>query len=132
MIISRKAQSIGEYILVLGLVSTAVIAMYTYFKRSVQATIKISVNELATQVEGLKETDYNTGMERASDFTAQWERKERLTRYRQGHRSQSRSIKDESSYWGTSNWEGETERPFWDSPKPELPNKPNPGENPLP
>ncbi len=53
-----KAQSIIEYALLLGIIGLALGAMQLYFKRGIQAAIKVSVDQLGSQ-EGssLKEPD---------------------------------------------------------------------------
>ena len=53
----KRAQSLLEYSVVLGVVVSVFFAMQTYVKRSIQAGIKISADQLGTQEEGLPEAN---------------------------------------------------------------------------
>jgi hypothetical protein len=47
--VNSRAQSISEYVLVIGLVSAALVGMQVYMKRGIQAVIKDSADELGIQ-----------------------------------------------------------------------------------
>lgn len=47
--VNSRAQSISEYVLVIGLVSAALVGMQVYMKRGIQAVVKDSADELGIQ-----------------------------------------------------------------------------------
>lgn len=51
-----KGQSITEYAILIGIVSAAIMGMNVYVKRGVQAGIKQSVDQMASQEDGVAET----------------------------------------------------------------------------
>lgn len=53
----RKAQSMLEYVVLLGIVAAALAAMQGYFKGAVQAVVKIAADELGDQEKGAMEHD---------------------------------------------------------------------------
>lgn len=53
--ITKKAQNIIEYSLVVALVAAALTAMHTYVRRGVQAGIKNSIDQFSTQNDGTYE-----------------------------------------------------------------------------
>ncbi len=53
-----KAQSISEYVILIGLVSMALIGMQVYMKRGIQAVVKEAADELGQQSKGLVDVDY--------------------------------------------------------------------------
>jgi Flp pilus assembly pilin Flp len=58
MLRNKKAQSINEYAIIIGLVAVAIMGMQTYLKRGIQGVIKVSADELGDQFgqfEGVKE-----------------------------------------------------------------------------
>lgn len=42
-------QSIGEYVLLLGIITVALLSMQVYMKRGIQAMIKVSADQLGSQ-----------------------------------------------------------------------------------
>lgn len=52
-----KAQSILEYVLILGIVAVALSSMQLYFKRSIQAAIKLAADDIGDQRQGADEVD---------------------------------------------------------------------------
>lgn len=44
----RKAQSIAEYAILIGVVASAIMAMNVYIKRGVQAGIKMSIDQMGS------------------------------------------------------------------------------------
>ena len=51
-----NGQSIAEYAVLIGIVSAAIMGMNVYIKRGVQAGIKQSVDQMASQEDGAVET----------------------------------------------------------------------------
>ena len=49
MMTKTKAQSIMEYTIVIGMVSVAVLGMYTYGKRGIQVAIKVAADKIGKQ-----------------------------------------------------------------------------------
>jgi|GEM_PF-1945485 len=43
----RRGQNLAEYALIIGVVSLALVAMQTYFKRGIQSIVKVSADELS-------------------------------------------------------------------------------------
>lgn len=66
-----KAQSILEYVLVLAIVAVALTTMQVYFKRGLQAAIKLSADELAEQQDGGDEIDPTKGIKVTSSSNLQ-------------------------------------------------------------
>lgn len=58
----RRAQSVIEYSLVLAVVAAVFVAMQTYLKRSIQAGIRISADQLGNQEQGLEEVNAQKGV----------------------------------------------------------------------
>lgn len=56
--INRKAQSVVEYGILIGIVAAAILVMQTYMKRGVQAGIKVSVDEFADQKDFPTDSSY--------------------------------------------------------------------------
>jgi len=57
----KKAQAISEYIVLLTVIAAALTAMQLYFRRSIQAVVKIAADEVGTQKNGTVE--YDPGLE---------------------------------------------------------------------
>lgn len=53
-----KAQSILEYVVLLGIVGMALGMMQLYFKRSIQAAVKVAADQIGDQREGLADYDF--------------------------------------------------------------------------
>lgn len=47
-----------EYALVIGIIAAALAAMQLYFKRTIQATVKVAADEIGDQKEGAADFDY--------------------------------------------------------------------------
>ena len=62
-----KAQSISEYVLVIGIVSIALISMQAYMKRGVQAVIKVASDQAGSQ--DAEEIDVQKGTKTKSKVT---------------------------------------------------------------
>lgn len=58
MQMKTKAQSILEYVLILGIAAAALMLMQLYMRRSIQGVIKVAADELGEQKQGLMEFDY--------------------------------------------------------------------------
>ena len=67
----KKAQSMLEYALVIGIIAAALAAMQLYFKRTIQATVKVAADEIGGQKQGAADYDYKYDwkIKRASDTT---------------------------------------------------------------
>jgi hypothetical protein len=63
---NRRAQGILEYVVILGIVATALMAMSLYFRRGIQAAVKVATDEMGGQSDA--ETDPNKGT--TTDSTA--------------------------------------------------------------
>lgn len=55
----RKAQSISEYLVLVTLIAAALTAMQIYFRRSIQAVVKIAADEIGGQKEGVANENLN-------------------------------------------------------------------------
>jgi hypothetical protein len=55
-----KAQTISEFVVLLSVVSLAAMTMSLYFRRGIQALVKVAVDEVGNQSEAF-DTDYRTG-----------------------------------------------------------------------
>jgi len=53
-----KAQSILEYIVLVGIIAAALTAMQFYFRRAIQAAVKVAADEIGSQKEGAVDYDY--------------------------------------------------------------------------
>jgi len=62
--VNSRAQSISEYVLVIGLVSAALVGMQVYMKRGIQAVVKDSADELGGQEDS--ERDLQEGTKQSS------------------------------------------------------------------
>ena len=62
---SALAQSISEYILVIGIVTAAFVAMQAYVKRGIQAVIKVGADQVGDQ-QRAEETDPQKGAKTSS------------------------------------------------------------------
>lgn len=72
----RLAQSLIDYVFVVGLVAAALIVMQVYMRRGVQAGIKFASDELGSQ-EGIEfESNYTSGEFTALTTTTDVERRE--------------------------------------------------------
>lgn len=71
-----KAQSISEYVLVIGIVSIALISMQAYMKRGVQAVIKVASDQAGNQ--SAEEIDVQKGTKTDSQITTLNQDSERL------------------------------------------------------
>lgn len=60
-----KAQSILEYAVLVGIIGLALSGMSLYFRRGIQAAIKVAADEIGNQSEA-EETDPNKGTKTAS------------------------------------------------------------------
>ena len=60
MLRHRKAQSTAEYVIVLGLIVAAVIAMQTYVKRGLQGRIRDTVDYVDKGGDGAQPVDFKT------------------------------------------------------------------------
>lgn len=56
--IEGRAQSIMEYVVLLGVIAAALTAMQIYFKRGIQAVVKVAADEMGEQKKGGIEYDY--------------------------------------------------------------------------
>jgi len=54
----KKAQSILEYVTLIGIIAAALAAMQIYFQRGIQATVKAAADEIGSQKKGAMEYDY--------------------------------------------------------------------------
>lgn len=57
---NSRAQSILEYAVIIGIAGAALFAMQLYFRRSVQAVVKLAADEVGCQSEGMLEYDYKS------------------------------------------------------------------------
>lgn len=55
-----KAQSIIEYVILLVVIGAALSAMQLYFRRGIQAAVKLAADEVGNQADGVAETDYSS------------------------------------------------------------------------
>lgn len=55
---SKRAQSILEYTIIIAIVGAALFAMQLYFRRSIQAVVKLAADEVGEQKKGMLEYDY--------------------------------------------------------------------------
>ena len=53
----QKAQGMLEYVVLLGVVALALTVMQLYFKRAIQATVKLAADEIGEQKKGVVEVD---------------------------------------------------------------------------
>ena len=53
-----KAQGILEYVVLVSIIAAALAAMQLYFKRAIQATIKVTADEMGAQKKGAMDYDY--------------------------------------------------------------------------
>ena len=53
-----KSQSISEYVVLLAIVTAALTAMQIYYKRSIQAVVKVAADDLGQQKPGAWDYDY--------------------------------------------------------------------------
>jgi hypothetical protein len=53
----KRAQSISEYVVLITVVATAITVMQLYFRRSIQAAVKIAADQVGSQQEGSAEYD---------------------------------------------------------------------------
>lgn len=60
-------QALAEYALVLAVVMAALLAIRTYLKRGIQATVKIAADEIGEQRDGLLEIDYQQAIKTRTD-----------------------------------------------------------------
>lgn len=108
----KLGQSILDYAILLGVITTTLVGMQFYIKRGIQAGIKVSADQLGCQGEGLKEKDMRSGinpedtMKRTSNFTSRWNKEERLID------EVRREIYEHNENWGSSIWEGKSPAPF--------------------
>lgn len=54
----NRAQSILEYAILIGVIAAALSAMQIYFRRGIQAVIRVAADEVGCQTKGLVEYDY--------------------------------------------------------------------------
>lgn len=54
----KRAQSVLEYVVILGVIGAALVAMQVYFKRSIQAVVKTAADQMGEQKKGLVDYDY--------------------------------------------------------------------------
>lgn len=106
-----KAQSISEYIMVISIVSAALVAMNVYFKRAVQAVVKVSADEIGSQSGGLTESDYEVdasghSLLRYSHFASEWNKEETNQRLAGGNYS-NEVIADQTINYGGNKWQGQ-------------------------
>lgn len=57
---NSKAQSIAEYVLMGGAIIIAIVAMSTYVRRGINATIKVAADELGAQADSEENEEYGT------------------------------------------------------------------------
>ena len=70
----HKAQNILEYTILLGIISLALSGMSLYFRRGIQAVVKLAADEVGEQKKGALEYDYRyewkeKGFSNISNFT---------------------------------------------------------------
>ncbi len=53
-----KAQSISEYVILIGIVALALIGMQVYMRRGIQAVVKTAADQIGDQKKGGTEYDY--------------------------------------------------------------------------
>lgn len=54
----NRAQSSLEYVILIAIISAALFAMQLYFKRAVQATVKLAADQVGSQKKGSEDVDY--------------------------------------------------------------------------
>ncbi|MCX5704000.1 MAG: hypothetical protein NT066_05895 [Candidatus Omnitrophica bacterium] len=64
---SRAAQSILEYTLIISIVAVALFAMQLYFRRGIQAVVKLAADDIGNQQEGGDEIDPLRGIKQAKN-----------------------------------------------------------------
>lgn len=57
MILKKKAQSLLEYTLILGVVAVALVGMQVYFKRGVQSMVKVVADDFGNQGDLISNTE---------------------------------------------------------------------------
>ncbi len=55
---AQRAQSISEYVLMLGIISLVLVSIQLYMKRGIQAVIKNTADEIGNQKDGGQEYDF--------------------------------------------------------------------------
>jgi hypothetical protein len=63
--VNSLAQSLSEYVLLIGIVSIAFISMQTYMKRGIHSVIKVAADELGSQ-QYLRDIDLQKGTQTSS------------------------------------------------------------------
>lgn len=63
---SKKSQSLAEYAFILLIVGAALIGMFTYMRRSIQAVVKVSADQLGPQQVTKQSTSASTTTDAAS------------------------------------------------------------------
>lgn len=53
-----KAQSISEYVILIGIIALALIGMQVYMRRGIQAVVKVAADQIGDQKKGGTEYDY--------------------------------------------------------------------------
>ena len=66
---NSQAQSITEFVVIMGIVALALIGMQTYMKRGIQSVIKVSTDELGNQQQAAREIYLGKGTLESSNFT---------------------------------------------------------------
>ncbi|MDD2679217.1 MAG: hypothetical protein PHO03_00225 [Candidatus Omnitrophica bacterium] len=81
-----KAQSIMEYVIVLGLIALALAAMSLYFRRGIQSVVKIAADEMGDQKDA-EDINPITGTKTSSAIRRQAQSTQKLRAYEGAARS---------------------------------------------
>lgn len=71
--IDLSGQSISEYVILIGIVSMALLAMQTYMKRGIQAVVKVAADEMSQDAGGQQKglVEYNSRADQRYDTQKQ-------------------------------------------------------------
>ncbi len=67
IIFQRKAQSITDYVLLVGIISAALLGLQVYMKRGIQANIKVIADKIGDQKKGAADYDYRYEWKKKGD-----------------------------------------------------------------
>ena len=105
--VKPKSQSIGEYVILVGVLVTALISMQAYLKRGIQSVVKHQADQMSEGKQYSIEFDPKRGFALGSETTAD---KNESRNTGENNSSNSADSYIGSSYMGvSSSWRGEVE-----------------------
>ncbi len=70
MILNKKAQSIMEYLILVGIVTAVIVSMSTSLKRSIQSYVKVTADQIGSQQDAEQQVELGKGyLEEAASST---------------------------------------------------------------